>query len=72
MMLIIFGTRSIVRDEERTGGGLRQCPSCGQTTLFKTRSARTYIHIFWIPLIPMGGGKPVIECSNCKARFDVS
>ncbi len=70
-MIIIFGTRSVVSDDQRTGGGPRQCPNCGQVALFKTRQSRTFIHIFWIPLIPLGKRQPVIECGNCKARFHV-
>jgi transcription elongation factor Elf1 len=70
-MIIIFGTRSVVRDEDRPGGGPRQCPNCGHVALFKTRRARSFIHIFWIPLIPLGGGQAVLECGNCKARFQV-
>jgi hypothetical protein len=68
-MIIFFGTRTVVRDDQRPGGGPRQCPHCGQVALFRTRVARTYIHLFWLPLIPLGAGQPVIECSNCKARF---
>jgi hypothetical protein len=68
-MIIFFGTRTVVRDDQRPGGGPRQCPHCGQVTLFRTRMARTYIHLFWLPLIPLGAGQPVIECGNCKARF---
>lgn len=70
-MIIIFGTRSIVSDDQRSGAGPRQCPNYGQVALFKTRQSRTFIHIFWIPLIPIGKSQPVLECGNCKARFHV-
>ena len=53
-MIIFFGTRQVVRDDDRPGGGMQQCPGCGQFALFKPRSARTFLHIFWIPIIPLG------------------
>lgn len=69
MFILFFGTRNVVRDDERPGGGPRQCPNCGQVAMFRTRQSRSYAHIFWIPLIPLGAGQPIVECSNCKARY---
>jgi DNA-directed RNA polymerase subunit RPC12/RpoP len=71
-MIIFFGTRQVVRDDDRPGEGVRQCPRCGQYVVFKPRRARTYVHLFWIPLIPIDGGQPLIECPNCRARFEVT
>jgi predicted RNA-binding Zn-ribbon protein involved in translation (DUF1610 family) len=69
MFIIFFGTRQIVRDDERPDGGMRQCPNCGQYALFKARRSRTFFHLFWIPLFPIGKGQPVWECQNCRTRF---
>jgi hypothetical protein len=71
-MIIFFGTRQVVRDDDRPGEGVRQCPRCGQYVVFRPRRARTFIHLFWIPLIPIGGGQPLIECPNCRTRFEVA
>jgi DNA-directed RNA polymerase subunit RPC12/RpoP len=68
-MIIFFGTREVVRDDDRPGGGLQQCPRCGQYVVFKPRAARTYAHVFWIPLFPVGAKHPVVECPTCRARF---
>jgi len=68
-MIIFFGTRQVVRDDDRTGEGVRQCPRCGQFVVFKPRRARTYVHLFWIPLIPIDPGQPIIECPNCHLRL---
>jgi hypothetical protein len=70
-MIIFFGTRQVVRDDDRPGGGMQQCPRCGQYALFKPRKARTFLHIFWIPLIPLGAAQPILECQNCHTRFTV-
>lgn len=71
-MLIFFGTRQVVRDDNRPGGGMQQCPRCGQYAMFTPRTARTYIHVFWIPIIPLGAAELVLECQNCHTRFAVA
>ncbi len=71
-MIIFFGTRQVVRDDPRPGGGMRQCPRCGQYAQFTPRRARTYVHVFWIPLIPLGQGELIEECQQCKARYAVA
>ena len=68
-MIVFFGTREVIRDDSRTPGGPQQCPRCGQYVVFRPRRARTYLHIFWIPLIPLGAGQPLVECPSCHARF---
>jgi DNA-directed RNA polymerase subunit RPC12/RpoP len=70
-MIIFFGTREVVRDDDRPRGEMQQCPRCGRYGVFKPRSSRTFAHIFWIPLIPLGKAQPLIECPNCGARFSV-
>lgn len=68
--IVFFGTRQLVRDVDRPGaGGYQQCPRCGQYAQFRPRSSRTWLHIFWIPLIPLGGATPLMECSNCLLRL---
>lgn len=71
-MIIFFGTRQVVRDDHRPGGNPQQCPRCGQYVVFRPRISRNYIHIFWIPLVPIGGAQNLIECPNCHARFAVA
>jgi hypothetical protein len=71
-MIIFFGTRQVVRDDDRPGGGMQQCPRCGQYAQLKPRTARLFFHIFWIPLIPLGATQPVVECQHCHARFSAT
>lgn len=66
--IVFFGTRQVVRDAEGAGE-YQQCPRCGQYALFRPRRARTWLHIFWIPVIPLGGVTPLRECGNCKLRL---
>ncbi len=68
--IIFFGTREVVRDADRPGvGGYQQCPNCGQYAQFRPRSARTWLHVFWLPVVPLGKARPLIECGNCRQRF---
>lgn len=68
--ILFFGTREVVRDADRPGaGGYQHCPRCGQYALFRPRSARTWLHIFWVPVIPLGGVTPILECGNCRLRL---
>jgi hypothetical protein len=68
-MIIFFGTREVVRDDDRPAGDIQQCPRCGQYVAFRPRTARTFFHIFWLPLFPVGAAQPIAECPNCRARF---
>jgi phage terminase large subunit GpA-like protein len=68
--IVFFGTRQVVRDVGRPGaGGYQQCPRCGQYAQFRLRRARTWLHLFWIPLIPLGSATPILECGNCHLRL---
>jgi ribosomal protein L37AE/L43A len=67
--ILFFGTRQVVRDDDRPGGGPQQCPRCGQYAAMRPRRARTYFHLFWLPFVPLGPGEPIWECANCRARF---
>lgn len=70
LFIVFFGTREVVRDENRPGaGGYQQCPRCGQYAQFRPRSTRTWLHVFWVPLIPLGKATPIVECGNCRLRL---
>jgi hypothetical protein len=68
--IVFFGTKQVVRDVDQPGaGGYQQCPRCGQYAQFWPRSARTWLHLFWVPLIPLGGATSILECGNCHLRL---
>lgn len=71
--IIFFGTRELVRDANRPGvGGYQQCPRCHQFAMFRPRDARTWLHVFWLPVVPLGKAQPLVECGNCRQRFATS
>ena len=65
--IVFFGTRQVARDAAGSGEYL-QCPRCGQYALFRPRLTRTWLHVFWLPVLPLGRATPIRECGNCKLR----
>ncbi len=68
-MILFFGVRSVVRDDEQTPSQVATCPRCGTHGRLRGRTMRSYFHLFWIPLIPVSKPQSVLECPQCKARL---
>ena len=68
-MIVFFGTREVKQDDVQRQPQDGRCPSCGNHVSMQPRIGRTYFHIFWIPLIPMGESKHYLQCPVCKARY---
>ena len=66
MMLIIFGVRVYFRT---IGQGTFHCQRCGGDRTYRLRSGRRWIHVFFIPLIPLGNAGEFVQCDNCGARY---
>lgn len=66
-MLIIFGFRIRYRT---TGRLMFFCPRCGGDRTGLQRSARRWFTIFWIPVIPLNGVGELVECTDCRTRFE--
>jgi hypothetical protein len=74
MPVVFFGTKSMTFNEKAddpNAPALTQsrCPHCHNVTTFAPKRVMRFIHIFWIPLIPVSGFKQVYECQGCKAKF---
>jgi hypothetical protein len=65
-VILFFGTR--LRTRVR-GSGTFHCPFCFQSRAYRHLETRTWIHLFWIPLIPLGGPQEVVECSVCGGQW---
>lgn len=65
-MLIIFGVRVYFRT---TGRGTFHCPRCGGDRQYRLRSGRKWIHLFFIPLIPLGQAGEFVQCDRCGTRY---
>jgi len=46
------------------------CPECGYDTFYLAIKRRTYLHVFWLPLIPLPA-KFVLYCGECGSNIEV-
>lgn len=65
-MLIIFGLRIYFRT---VGQGTFHCQRCGGDRQYRLRSGRKWIHLFFIPLIPLGQVGELVQCDRCGTRY---
>lgn len=68
-MILFFGTRQVQREDPEGFARDVQCPACGHRVTLQPRQGRTYFHIFWIPLIPLGDPQRYVQCPDCKTRY---
>ncbi len=65
----IIGTRFLVWGSEQTAQPIH-CGRCGAVTPFTIKKGMQFITLFFvIPVIPLSGVKNIVQCPNCKARY---
>ena len=70
--MLIIGTQFFTWGSQRTGEMLR-CGQCGGQSQFIEKSGMRFITLFFIvPIIPISGVSKMVECPNCKARFQAN
>jgi transcription elongation factor Elf1 len=64
--IFIFGVnpRETVLDE-----GLFLCPHCGVERQYVLKHSRSYVSLYFIPLIPLGKGREIVQCQFCQRSF---
>ena len=68
-MIFIIGTKYRFTGLEKTNEMMR-CDNCGAMTQFIKKTGRNYITLFFVlPLFPIGRAQNVLECPNCKTRY---
>jgi hypothetical protein len=66
-MLIIFGVKDKATTTET---GTFHCPVCQSSQRFERKTMKRYFSLFFIPLIPLGGGPgSVVQCQNCGTQL---
>ena len=65
-MILFFGTRVRTR---RSGTGVFHCPYCFVARTYERLETRTWVHLFWVPLIPLGSARPAVECTVCHGQW---
>jgi transcription elongation factor Elf1 len=71
MMFIIFGLRS--KTKPVVGGVQRHhfCSSCGQNRVFHEAHRKDYVSFYFVPLIPVSAGDPVMSCTVCGSNYQM-
>lgn len=64
--MIIYGSKSYKKTK---GTGVFHCPECQTEQLFKDKHRQRHLHLYFIPLIPIGKKEDYIKCSCCRQRF---
>jgi DNA-directed RNA polymerase subunit RPC12/RpoP len=68
-MFFVIGTKFITWGSAKTPETIR-CNRCGTLAQFIEKTGMNFITLFFlVPVIPISGKKRLIECPNCKARF---
>ena len=65
-MLLIFGLRVYFRT---IGQGTFHCQRCGGDRPYRLKSGRRWIHVFFIPIIPLGQVGEYVQCTECGTRY---
>lgn len=68
-MILFLGTRL-----KRTvlGTGAFHCPSCRMARGYDDVRTRSWIHVFWLPIIPLGSPVESVQCTACGAEWEPS
>jgi len=61
--MIIYGSKAVHIKSEQSKTSI--CPSCGTQGSLIVSVFRRHVHIFWIPLFPIGK-KGISQCQHCK------
>lgn len=70
--IFIIGTHFFNWGSEQTVQPMH-CSRCGAVTNFIMKKGMRFITLFFIvPIIPISGVKELVQCPNCKTRFQMS
>jgi DNA-directed RNA polymerase subunit RPC12/RpoP len=70
--IFIVGTHFFNWGSQQTSQPMR-CSKCGTVTNFIMKKGMRFITLFFIvPVIPISGIKELVQCPNCKTRFQMT
>jgi tetratricopeptide (TPR) repeat protein len=70
--ILLFGSRTIIRNDPSVAPVQTVCPRCGQQAQMVGKTYRHWFTIFFIPIIPMSKANSFTQCSRCAAQFPVT
>lgn len=65
-MFLIFGLRVYFRT---VGQGTFHCQRCGGDRTYRHRRGRRWIHLFFVPIIPLDRAGEYVQCDSCGSRY---
>ncbi len=65
-MFLIFGLRVYFRT---VGQGTFHCQRCGGDRPYRQRVGRRWIHLFFVPVIPLDRAGELVQCGQCGTRY---
>lgn len=66
MFFFFFGTRL---RRSTIASGTFSCPFCLAERQYDHVRTRTWFHVFWIPLVPLGAGRESVRCRTCGGEW---
>jgi uncharacterized Zn finger protein len=66
--IFIVGTRFVTWGSEPSGQTMR-CGKCGTVGEFTKKTGMRFVTLFFIPVIPAGGKKTLLQCPTCGTRY---
>ncbi len=67
--MLIIGVRFFTWGSDRTADAMH-CGQCGAITPFIIKKGMRFITLFFIiPVIPISGINHILQCPNCKTRY---
>ena len=67
-MFLIFGLRVYFRT---IGQGMFHCQRCGGDRRYRERTGRHWLHLFFVPLIPLVSVGEHVRCGTCNTAYRV-
>lgn len=65
--MILIGTIDLSRTRDI---GEFYCPSCRVTQSYRLRTRRPFLTLYFIPVVPIGGAEPFVQCDECRSSWD--
>ena len=70
--MLIIGVRFFTWGSDRTDNAMR-CGQCGSVMPFVVKKGMRFITLFFIvPVIPISGIHHILQCPNCKTRYQAN
>jgi uncharacterized tellurite resistance protein B-like protein len=65
--MLLIGTFNWATTRSR---GIFNCPECGGSQQYRHRTSRPFLTLYFIPVLPIGGIKEYVECTECRSSFE--